>query len=194
MYKVYDNVIYVEQEKKIEMLWVACTTYVHSCLTILLEIIHHLLLTGFFSTDCLFFCKLKINHDSPEFILEFGTIANIFELHTGCQKIMFWHTSSRIYEKKSAVAPPTTPPPQFYCTFRSSKGRKTTDINVVCSAIQHSHNLLAPRLTECGVRQILSWVHSLAPSKWTPMVVQISGQIPKTIVLCVFYSQQYTGR
>jgi hypothetical protein len=33
-------------------------------------------LTGFFSTYCLFFCRLKINHDSYEFILEFGTVAN----------------------------------------------------------------------------------------------------------------------
>ncbi len=30
-----------------------------------------------FPTDCLFFCRLKINHDSHEFILEFGTVANI---------------------------------------------------------------------------------------------------------------------
>ncbi len=26
--------------------------------------------------DCLFFCRLKIKHDSHEFILEFGTVAN----------------------------------------------------------------------------------------------------------------------
>jgi hypothetical protein len=28
--------------------------------------------------DCLFFCRLKINHDSLEFIFEFSTIANTY--------------------------------------------------------------------------------------------------------------------
>jgi hypothetical protein len=43
--------------------------------------IHHLLLTEFFSIDfCLFFCRLKINHDSHEFIPEFGTVENSNEL------------------------------------------------------------------------------------------------------------------
>jgi hypothetical protein len=27
-------------------------------------------------SHCLFFCRLKINHDSDDFILEFGTVAN----------------------------------------------------------------------------------------------------------------------
>ncbi len=36
-------------------------------------------ISGFFITDlCLFFCRLKINHDYHEFILEFGTVANIY--------------------------------------------------------------------------------------------------------------------
>jgi hypothetical protein len=55
---------------------VCCLHYIHLCLIILSVIIRHLLWTGFFSADCLFFCRLKINHDSHEFILEVGTITN----------------------------------------------------------------------------------------------------------------------
>jgi hypothetical protein len=52
-----------------------------SRLIILLMIIYHLSIDRIFSlSDCLFFCRLKINHDSHEFILEFGTVANRYAL------------------------------------------------------------------------------------------------------------------
>jgi hypothetical protein len=54
----------------------SCLRYIYMCPIFSFIIIHHLMLTGFFYTDCSFFYKLKINHDSYEFILEFGTVAN----------------------------------------------------------------------------------------------------------------------
>jgi hypothetical protein len=49
--------------------------YISSCLImmpmIIVARIFHILLT-----DCLFFRRLKIKHDSHEFVLDFGTVAN----------------------------------------------------------------------------------------------------------------------
>jgi hypothetical protein len=39
-------------------------------------------------SDVYFLCRLKINHDSHEFILEFGTVANT-QGCTKCLKILF---------------------------------------------------------------------------------------------------------
>jgi hypothetical protein len=36
------------------------------------------LYNSFLVPDCLFFCMLKINHDSYEFVLEFSTVANMY--------------------------------------------------------------------------------------------------------------------
>ncbi len=78
MYKVYDNVTYAK-EKKTEMSWVFCLQYICSCLIVVHDYLC-LHLPDFSPTDCLFFCRLKINHDSHEFILEFGTNANTYNL------------------------------------------------------------------------------------------------------------------
>jgi hypothetical protein len=46
-------------------------SHIFCCLSILL-FMHNL----FLMSNCCFLCTLKINHDSHEFILEFGTVAN----------------------------------------------------------------------------------------------------------------------
>jgi hypothetical protein len=73
MYRVYDDITYVEKKEDWDVM--CCQRYICSCLImmpmIIIARIYHILLT-----DCLFFHMLKINHDSPEFILEFGTVAN----------------------------------------------------------------------------------------------------------------------
>jgi hypothetical protein len=74
MYKVCDNVIYAKKKRKLRY----CMLPAIYLLMLDYVVRDYSLLTfsGFFLTDCLFFCWLKINHDSHEFILEFGTVAN----------------------------------------------------------------------------------------------------------------------
>ncbi len=74
MSKVYDNIIYAKKKRKLRH----CELLAIYLLMLDYVVRDYLLLTfsGFFLTDCLFFCRLKINHDSHEFILEFGTVAN----------------------------------------------------------------------------------------------------------------------
>jgi hypothetical protein len=73
MYKVYDNVIGAKEKK------LRCREflqYICLCL-IMLSMIIHVYISGFFPLLIVyFFCRLKINHDSHEFILEFSTVAN----------------------------------------------------------------------------------------------------------------------
>jgi hypothetical protein len=74
MYKVYDNVIFVRKEKKLRCCELPA---LYSLVPDYFFHDHfHMLLNEFLPTDCLFFCRLKRNHDSHEFILEFGTVAN----------------------------------------------------------------------------------------------------------------------
>jgi hypothetical protein len=47
----------------------------------------------------LFFCWLKINHDSHEFILEFGTVANIYDHPQRC----CYHLTSDLLRRNSAA-------------------------------------------------------------------------------------------
>jgi hypothetical protein len=69
MYIDYDVVIHLEKKKKkIKVLCIACMT---NCL----------LLCDWFVC---FLCRLKINHDSHEFVLEFGTVANSKEHFNSC--------------------------------------------------------------------------------------------------------------
>jgi hypothetical protein len=66
--------------------WVACSIsfmpdYVNhdyrACISSCCSLLSRTCISGFCNTDwCLFFCRLKINRDSHEFILESGTVAN----------------------------------------------------------------------------------------------------------------------
>jgi hypothetical protein len=77
MYKVYINVTHMKRKDR-DVVCCLCN------LLFMFDFIHCPCLTIYFfydwyfvsMPDCLFFCRLKINHDSHEFILEFGTVAN----------------------------------------------------------------------------------------------------------------------
>ncbi len=78
-----------------------------------------------------------------------------------------------MYAKGLAVAPPLRPPPnsgQFSCYFRPPKAGRIPDglLSLVQpGASQGSNQFWVMGPTECGGWWVLSWVHSLALSKWT---------------------------
>ncbi len=73
MYKVYDNISYAKRKENWDV--ASCLHYIaHVWLCSLWLFL--VCIARFFPSGCLFFCRLKINHDSHEFILEFGTVAN----------------------------------------------------------------------------------------------------------------------
>ncbi len=78
MYKVYDYVTCVKESRKLRCCVLPALNSL--CLINLSVIIRHCYWLDF-SIDCLFFCRLKINHDSHGFILEFGTVAYNKLLH-----------------------------------------------------------------------------------------------------------------
>jgi hypothetical protein len=77
-YRVYDDVTYAKKKRELKC-HVSPAVYLlmHDFNT------HDCSLSAFYIVpiDCLFFRRLKINHDSHEFIFKFGTIANITVLY-----------------------------------------------------------------------------------------------------------------
>jgi hypothetical protein len=71
---VYDDVTYAKKKRELK-----CHV-LHALYLLMLDFNTHdcsLSAVYIVPIDCLFFCWLKINHDSHEFILEISTVANI---------------------------------------------------------------------------------------------------------------------
>jgi hypothetical protein len=107
---------------------------------------------------------------------------NLFQLHTGRQKMMFWHTFWWIYVKGQAAALLSPLLPLYLWCFRPPKSRRTLDalwLAIHHCASQDSLQFPVPRYTECGgggssVGTVLSLF--LSGDRWRHAIL---GYLPK---------------
>ncbi len=116
-------------------------------------------------------------------------LPNFFELHAGCQKMMFWHTFRHIYIKNLTAAPPHWP--HFHSAlllFHTTKDREAP----TSSGLQSEEvRVRIPISFRPGPYRV--WVASPQLSLLSSsFYVECSGQIHENAVL--YYTQQYRGR